>query len=132
MTTKEWLSRARYIDEEINALMRERRKAFDRCVSITSRLNATTVTGTRDPHKYDALVIYEEAIDKKLDELYRARREIYDAILSVPDGAMREVLRRRYIDKQSFDRIAREMRYGKRHIFKLLAAGTRELENVWT
>ena len=76
MTTKEWLNRAKNIDAEIGRLLRERRKAWERAVSITSRLNANKVSGTKDPHKYDELAAYESLIDARVDELYAVKQEI--------------------------------------------------------
>lgn len=116
MTTKEWLNRAQNIDREIGQLMRERHKAWDRCVSITSRLNATCVTSTKDPHKYDAFVEYEMMIDAKLDELFAVKQEIQKAIFTVNDRALMEVLQRRYINGECWEKIANDMNYSYRHI----------------
>lgn len=120
MTTKEWLNRAQNIDLEIGRLLREKRKAWDRCLSITSRVNATCVSGTRDPHKYDKLVEYENLIDQKVDELYEVKQEIQKAIYKVDDGALRELLQRRYIDGERWETIASEMNYSYRHVIMYL------------
>lgn len=37
MTTKEWLMRAWHIDREIDAMLMARRKAYERCTSVTTR-----------------------------------------------------------------------------------------------
>ena len=118
MTTKEWLSRALNIDRDIGHLMRERRKAYDRCVSITARINAISVSETKDPYKYDKLAEYGLMLDAKINELYEAKREIQVAIMSVDNPVLREVLQRRYIDGETFEKMAvgmgREYRWIRR------------------
>lgn len=132
MTTKEWLSRAKNIDREIGRLLRERRKAYERCVSITSRVNATCVTGTKDPHKYDTLAEYEMMLDVKIDELYDTKREIQSAIWSVEDGTLRELLERKYIDGESLEQIAVNMKYSYRQTRRLHGRALSEIERCPT
>ena len=120
MTTKEWLCRAQNIDREIGQLMRERRKAWDRAVSITSRLNSACVSGTKDPHKYDTLVEYEMAIDTKVEELYNTKREIQQAIWAVQDGTLRAVLSERYLESKTWEQIAVDLHYTYCHVVQNL------------
>lgn len=120
MTTKEWLSRATDIDREIGRLLREKRRAYERCLSVTSRCSVTGgVSGTKDPHKYDALVEYESLIDEKIDELYAVKQEILTAIWSIEDATLREVLQRKYIEFQSLEQIAVGMNYSYRQVKRL-------------
>ena len=119
MTTKEWLSRATNIDREIGRLLRERRAAWDRAVSVTSRLNANKVSGTKDPHKYDTLVAYENLIDAKVDELYAVKQEILVAIDRVQDSTLRALLLERYINGKKWEQIAVDLNYSWRQIIRL-------------
>lgn len=119
MTTKEWLSRATNIDREIGRLLRERRAAWDRAVSITSRLNSTCVSGTKDPHRYDAVVEYEDMIDAKVDELYAVKQEILSAINNIQDGTLRALLTERYMRGKKWEQIAIDLNYSWRQIIRL-------------
>lgn len=130
MTTKEWLCRAQNIDREIGQLLREKRKSWDRAVSITSRLNATCVSATKDPHKYDALVEYETMIDAKVDELYNTKREIQQAIWAVQDGTLRAVLSERYIEGKKWEQIAVELNYSYMQICRLHGKALAEIKDV--
>lgn len=127
MTTKEWLSRATNIDREIGRLLRERRVAWDRAVSVTSRLNANNVSGTKDPHKYDALVAYENLIDAKVDELYAIKQEILVSIDGVRDGTLRALLLERYIDGKKWEQIAIDLNYSWRQIIRLHGQALQEI-----
>ena len=138
MTTKEWLSRATNIDKEIGRLLRERRAAWERAVSVTSRLNATCVTDTKDPHKYDTLIAYENLIDQKVEELYAVKQEVQQAICKVNDEVLRELLDRRYIKGERFEKIACSLRkpkdgkeYSYRHVvMELHPKALKEIENI--
>ena len=127
MTTKEWLSRATNIDKEIGRLLRERRAAWERAVSVTSRLNATCVTGTKDPHKYDALVAYENLIDAKVDELYAIKQEIMAAIDNVQDSTLRALLTEKYINGKKWEQIAVDLNYSWRQIIRLHGRALQEI-----
>lgn len=127
MTTKEWLSRATNIDKEIGRLLRERRAAWDRAVSVTSRLNANNVSGTKDPHKYDALVAYENLIDAKVDELYAIKQEIMAAINNVQDSTLRALLTEKYINGKKWEQIAVDLNYSWRQIIRLHGRALQEI-----
>lgn len=127
MTTKEWLNRAKNIDAEIGRLLRERRKAWERAVSITSRLNANNVSGTKDPHKYDELVAYESLIDARVDELYAVKQEILKAINAVQDGTLRAILTERYINFKKWEQIAIDLNYSWRQIIRLHGRALQEI-----
>jgi hypothetical protein len=120
VTTKEWLNRAKNIDAEIGRLLREKRKAWERAVSVTSRLNANNVSGTKDPHKYDTLVAYENLIDAKVDELYAVKQEIMAAINNVQDSTLRALLTERYINGKKWEQIAVELHYTYCHVVQNL------------
>lgn len=119
MTAKEWLSRATTVEQEIRLLMQERRSIFEKCSFITSRLNTMRVTSTKDPHKYDALVMYEEELDKRIDELCTVRREVHCFITGIEDPIHRELLYRRYIKGQKFEQIALDMHYCYRQVIRI-------------
>ena len=127
MTTKEWLSRATNIDKEIGRLLRERRAAWDRAVSVTSRLNANNISGTKDPHKYDALVAYENLIDAKVDELYAIKQEIVAAINNVQDSTLRALLTEKYINGKKWEQIAVDLNYSWRQIIRLHGRALQEI-----
>lgn len=130
MTTKEWLCRAQNIDREIGQLMRERRKAWDRAVSITSRLNATCVASTKDPHKYDALIEYDAELDRRIDSLYDTKLEIQKAIWAVQDGTLRAVLSGRYLEGKTWEQIAVELNYSYMQICRLHGKALAEIKDV--
>lgn len=80
---------------------------------------------------------YDRAIDivrrmrgrmcAELRELERLREEIADAIASVPSQQLRELLERRYMNFQSWDKIAEAMDYGIDNIYKMHGNALKQL-----
>lgn len=111
MTVKDWLNRARRLDYEINALQRAKGNAWDQVISITSAPTGITVTQTKNPHKFDRLVELTDKIDRRIDELCNVKAEILAVIEQVEDTTLRQLLIERYINCQTWERIAVDLGY---------------------
>ena len=81
MTTKEWFSRGRRLDKHINSLLETRDRLYAQATSTTPRLSGEVVDGTRDPHKFDSLMVMEDMIDREIDKLYDIKQEILAVVL---------------------------------------------------
>ena len=91
-TAKHYLSRARHLDTEIEALLQQKQQIYDSITRITQNYDADITSGSKDPHKYDKLVELIEIIDRKTDEYVDALKEINQTIMKVPDDRQRNVL----------------------------------------
>ena len=85
MTARQWLGRARGIDKEINMLLRTKRETRDRLLKITQSYVKDSVSGSKDPHKFDRLIEIEDLIDQKIDEQLEAKKEIAEAVMQIED-----------------------------------------------
>ena len=130
MTAKEYLRRAYKLNEEIDQLKAAKHKMFSRITSITPKYNSDTVSGTKDPHKYDAYAQYCADIDQRIDELICIKGEIQDTIRKVDDAKLRTLLVARYINFNSFESIAVMMNYDWRHIMRLHSAALKAIDEV--
>lgn len=122
MTTKEakqWLWRARGIDREIESLMKTREKEYARLTSITSQLSGMTVSGTKDPHKYDNLAELEDTITRRISELKKTKAEILEEINRLDDQRYRLILKYYYVDCMTLEQIAVEMNYSFSHVNRI-------------
>lgn len=128
MTTKQWLSRAKRIDEEIDSLIQTRDETLSRIMSITQSYTAMPVQSTKDPHKFDRLAGLEFDIDRKVDELIEVKREILSTIHQISDRRYRLVLMKRYIDYKTFEKIAVEMHYSYKQVCRLHGRALIEME----
>lgn len=119
MKPQVWLSRARGIDREIDALLKTRQETFDRCISITAQLGGDSVSGTKDPHKFDSLVEIDLLITRRIDELIDIKQEVIKVISKLDNPRHRVVLHKRYVDFMTWEAIACEMGYTFQHIHRL-------------
>ena len=67
----------------------------------------------------EAIVDMADKLGAERLKAIRLRREIEDAVASVPDGRLRMLLRYRYVDGMTWERIAVNMGYERRHITRL-------------
>ena len=114
MSTKEWLSRALRIDNEIKALEQEAEKEKARATTITARYNDIKVQTSNGNNTEDAIVKYIDYIKKienKIDERYDVKREIFEAISKVDNPTYRTLLTLRYLQFMTWERIAEAIDY---------------------
>lgn len=130
MTAKQWLSRGRGINREIDALLKSKDEMFNQLTSITAAPSGDVVSGTKDPHKFDRLVELGDQIDRRIDELAGIKSEILATINRLEDWRYRELLRSRYIDMKNFEQIAVDMHYSWRGVMKIHANALRAIDPV--
>lgn len=130
LNAKQWLSRARTIDREINELLKEKEEVRDRVLKITQSYTADTVQSSKDPHKFDRVVELEAEIDRNIDELVVVKTEINKGISQLTDGRYREILRLRYLQGMTFERIAVTMNYSWRHVCTLHGRALLKMEEI--
>lgn len=130
MTAKEYLRRAYKLNEEIDQLEAAKHKMFSRITSITPKYNGDTVSGTKDPHKYDAYAQFAADIDNRVDELVSIKSDILNTIKKVEDAKLRTLLIARYINFMTFEGIAVMMNYDWRHIMRLHSAALKAIDEV--
>ena len=130
MTAKEYLRRAYKLNEEIDQLEAAKHKMFSRITSITPKYNGDTVSGTKDPHKYDAYAQFAAEIGNRVDELVSIKSDILNTIKKVEDAKLRTLLIARYINFMTFEGIAVMMNYDWRHVMRLHSAALKAIDEV--
>jgi len=119
MTVKQWLSRARTCDREINVLEKAKAKERDRLLSITASMGGEVVSHSADPHKFDKYVELVDALNQRIDELYDIKAEVHSVVAKVPDETLREILLLRYVSVMTWEQIAVTMDLSYRHVCRL-------------
>lgn len=124
MTPKEYLSQAFSIDRKINLdiekLKEMRSSLYGRAVSYENDGSQHSTSGSNSIESALLKVVeYEEKINAEIDELVNKRLEIEKAIRMVNDEVLQEILTRRYLQFQKWERIAVEMHYSIQWVFKL-------------
>ena len=125
MTNQEkklWLMQYRGILDDIDDLIRERKTWKDRAERITAQISGMPGGGGDERGGEEAILQIAEIsaeIDRQTVAARARRREIRTCIGRLKDQRLRRLLRLRYIDGHSFDRIADEMHYSWRWVLKL-------------
>lgn len=122
MTVKEYLSRYRKLDEEINAKIAQVEELRRRAQTV----GGTNQSGAHSSLPYDRIgeitsriVDLEREINEEIDRLTDIQREIKSTIKTVREERLRTILEFRYINGLTFDKIARQMNYSYKQICRL-------------
>ena len=133
MTVKEWLNRGYRLDKEINALIREQKRALELATKTTAPADCEKVQ-TSNGNTSEALFInyadYTKLIDDRIDELFATKQEIITALDSVGDNILRQLLIHRYIEFKRWDSIAAEMCYSKRQVTRMHGKALLKIKDV--
>lgn len=117
-----WLSRCRDIDRKIQSKCDEKSVWMARATKITPTLSDMPSGGKKE-NKIESAIEkmeqIEDEIDLEIDELVKVKTEVKAVISSVQSSTYREVLERRYIRGQKWEKIAVEMNYDYRYTLKL-------------
>lgn len=98
--------------------------------SITQNYDSDGTQSSKDPHKFDALVELEDRIDRKIDELYQVKNEIFDVIEQLPDSRERIALRVYYIDMKSWEQVAVDLNYTWRQTMRIRKTALERVEQI--
>ena len=118
------LDQERFLEEEVQSLNSDAQR-------MTTRLTGMPGTGP-NPDRLSRAVERLDAARAQLDSQIEAcmgiRCKVARAISAVPNLTAREVLRRRYVDGQSYAEIADEMGLVERRVYQLHRMGLQKLE----
>ena len=130
MTAKQFLSRGRWIEREISALMRTRDETRDRLTHITQSYDGDGAQSTKDPHKFDALVELEYKLDERIDALCAAKTEILDTIQQLTDSRERLALQLYYIDMKTWEEVCVELHYSWRQTMYIRKQAIKHVDEI--
>lgn len=126
MTPKEYLSRYKYIETEIELLKenltRLRSLSTKTGGSVASSASKGTHKTNSAKHEYtlDRIMAIDSQLDTKINQLLDTRNEISCLIDNVKDNTLRLLLQMKYINGYSLELIAEKLNYSYIHIVKNL------------
>lgn len=127
-----FLSQAYRCEEQIQLKQEQIRRLRDLAESITVTLSPAPGSGNRRGSRVEryALEILErqKELEKAIDDLLKAQREIVTAIEKVSSPVKRELLTRRYLNNMSWEAIAVTMNYSYRWVLALHGQALAELQ----
>ena len=130
MTTKQWLQRAWNIEKEIRDLCDRKKRIYEDLTRATPSYGDKSGGVPASPDsKHTSLAEYIRRIEEKTDLLYDIKREIDEAIEKVPDVRLRRLLKLRYIDFYTWEKIAEKMNYDLRWVHRLHQKALQTIES---
>ena len=134
MTAKEYLWRVRDAERDLKRLEQEYEQAKADILHLKAiQYDADKVTGGKIGDLSDAIAAvegYMERLNVQWDKLITLRKEAKVLIERIADGRYREVLTRRYLQGQSLEKIAVDLRYNYRWIKRLHGRAIGEFEKL--
>ncbi len=118
MTAKEYLKRYRFINASVKSklLQKEELRYYAQRLSPSARFDKSGNVTDKVGRTVAKIVDLERAIQSDIDELVAAGENIRRAINGIDDERMRLILTMRYINGDSWEKIARSMGYEIRHV----------------
>lgn len=134
MTVQEWLERGWELNKEIEELKATKINIWERCTRTTPTYSTEPGGGSPNPHKYDALAAYGDAIDERCAKLAEVSGEIFSAICRLPldvnNNKYRRLLQYRYLNFYTFEEIAVMMHYSWRHVHRIHSEALHAMQHV--
>jgi DNA-directed RNA polymerase specialized sigma subunit len=123
MNVKQYLKQARYLDERINTKLEQVSSLHDLATKATSTLSDMPGGPTRNTHRMEDIIIkilmLENEINSDIDRLVDLKDEILSVINEVDDFESRLILEKRYINLESWEKIADELNTSTPNISRL-------------
>lgn len=130
MTAKEWLNRARTIDQELQALNEAHEVMVTQLTKATQTLTGDTVQSTKDPHAFDRLGDLAMEIQKATKACHRIKAETLAAIMKLDNTIYRRLLIMRYINGHTFEEISCAIHYSYKQTCRLHGRALIEISEV--
>ena len=131
MNAKQYLSQIRNLERRIAIKRRDIEDLRSHARSVTGPAGGDAVSasgsGDRVGSTAARIVDLEREIQADIDRYVRLRAEITAVIDRVPDSVYVDILYRRYVHGQSWERIASEMQYDRRWIYRLHGRALHEI-----
>lgn len=116
---KKWLRRGWDASGLIADLQESYREVYEAATNISVKYSSTGGGGGSNPHKFDKVAEYGSRITEAVQILAERNTELLDAINTLDDVTQRRIMIKRYVRMQSWDTIAEDMNYSRRHITRL-------------
>ncbi len=111
---KEYLGRYKRLNEQVNQLLLEKQEILALGTKVTptySDIPHKSNIGDKTSTTIEKLEEHEQKINQKIDEFIAVKSDIERAIHTVQDDTLRLLMRYRYINGWTWERIAVEMHY---------------------
>lgn len=135
MGNKEYLNRAYLLDELIKSKERERAELKELLTSIPSQdFSSPVVSSSGGKNNANFVKILDEIselddkLNKEINNYLNVKKEIGELIDSVEDPNERLILRLRHIDFKSWAKIAEDLGYSERQVYRIYSQALEKIK----
>ena len=134
MNAKEYLKQAFYLDKRINSKLEQ----VESLNALATKATTTLSDMPKDPNKGTSrlgdtiakIIDLQEEINKDIDKLVDLKAEIVGIIKRIDNKELQVILEKRYLCFETWEKIAVEMTYDIRHIYRLHNLGLKETSKL--
>ena len=134
MNAKEFLSRARLLEMQVQSKLMQVESLKSLANRMTSVYGMAPVSHTRDMTQMQSTILrimeVEEELNRKIDELVDTKLEIGLVIDRVEDDQLRVILEKRFLCFKKISEIGWEMHYSVRWIKAQIQLGLEEVQKI--
>lgn len=134
MTSKEYLSQARYLDMRINSKLDQIESLHELATRCTSTISGMPHNPNRGGSPMaDAIckiIDLESEINADIDKLVDLKREIVGVIKRIDNVELQTLLEKRYLCFMQWEQIAVDMCFSIQHVYRLHAEALDAVSNI--
>ena len=134
MDAKDFLSRARILDEQVQSKLMQVESLKSLACRVTTVYGAEPVAHTRNVSAMEDVIFRlseaEEELNRKIDELVSAKLRIGLVISRVEDPALQLILEKKYLEFLPLSRIGPKLKFSSRWTRELHRRALEEVQQI--
>lgn len=134
MNAKEYLGQAFYLDKRINSKLEQVESLNALATKATATLSDMPKSPNRGTSRLEDTIVkiidLQEEINRDIDRLVDLKADIVSTIKKVDDKELQTILEKRYLCFLSWERIAVDMHYNIRTIYRLHNKGLEKVNKI--
>lgn len=134
MNAKEYLGQAFYLDKRINSKLEQVESLNTLATKATATLSDMPKSPNRGTSRLEDTIVkiidLQEEINRDIDRLIDLKADIVSIIKKVDDKELQTILEKRYLCFLSWERIAVDMHYNIRTIYRLHNKGLEKVNKI--
>jgi len=134
MNAKEYLSQAIWLNQRINSKLEQVSSLRTLASKVNTTFGEERVQSTKKQSPMEETIVrlidLENEVNEDIDELIKLKSEIEETINQVDDPVYQLILQMRYIDRKTWEEVARNVGYDRRTIFRIHGKALKEIEKI--
>jgi len=130
MTAKEYLLQIKTVNIRLDVMLRQLQALGDALTNISPSYSDMPKSATRNVHRLEELIAAKIDLENEMATEGLKLAEIQKTIRSLPDPYLQSVLTARYVNGETWDKIARGLYVSEARVYQLHRNALNELEKT--